>query len=103
MPQLSRAWLYNYTASLLPRRKYDCEKHCCSPPSIINAMRSVLFNGYFSVVDHPASFGANRTGGIFIDHNVVVRSHYNGSAVVARNMKQQLHDFVAGFGVEVAG
>ncbi len=40
-------------------------------------MPSVLFNGYFSVIDNPASFGTNRTGRVFIDDDIIVGSHYN--------------------------
>ena len=50
-------------------------------------MPSVLFNGYFSVVNNPSSFGADRAGGIFIYYNVVVGSHYNSGTIIAADME----------------
>src|SRR5688500_13062752 len=83
MPMLLKARSCSCTVSRLQKKRSDCGKPYCFPHSITNAMPSVLFNGYFSVIDHPASFGAYRAGWVFINNDVIVGSHYDGSTIIA--------------------
>src|SRR5690349_16506512 len=83
MQLLLKARSCNCTGSRLQKKRSVCEKRYYFPHSITNETPSVLFNGYFSVVDHPASFGAYRTGGIFVDDDIIVGGHYNSSTIIA--------------------
>ena len=103
MQRLSKARSFSYTGSHLRKKKSVCEKHYCFPHSTINATHNGLFNGYFSIVNNPASFGTHRTGGVFVDNDVVVCSHYDSGTIIAADVEQQLHDLIGSFGIEVTG
>src|SRR5690349_7467167 len=93
--------LRSCTTTLLRRKKYVYVNAYWKERSIINKTQPVSFNGYGSIVDNAAAFGAYHSCRIFIDDAVIVRSHYDGCSEITGDMKQQLHDFVRCFGVEV--
>src|SRR5689334_25126714 len=60
-------------------------------------------HGYISIVDHPSSFGSHHSCRKFLDHNVIMCGHDDRSAKVLCNVKEQVHDLIRCFRIEITG
>src|SRR5712672_719538 len=78
----------NCTVNLLVKKRSVSEKDYCLTPLITRITLSDLFNGYGSIVEHASSFRAHHAGREFINNNIIVCSHYNGSAVIPADLEK---------------
>src|SRR5688572_31498764 len=61
------------------------------------------YTGYRGIINHLAFFSTHNAGRKFLYNHIIVCSHYYRCTKVAGNMKQQLHNFIRGFGVKIPG
>src|SRR5688572_14395733 len=91
---LSSKSFQNSFANLLLKRPSCSANPVLKECMIIRRTRASLFNGYGSIIQNSSSFGSYHPGRKFINYDIVMCGHDNRGSIVARYMKQQLHDLV---------